>query len=87
VDERRKECKENILRECEWKKKPGCPMNTGHDQVNQILESGNVKLQNNRRVCMRQFMKLNEASLLGKGHIVLCFILSLPLRRNNEMVS
>jgi len=28
-----------------------CPRKTLHDQMNQILESGNIKSQNNRREC------------------------------------
>ena len=54
----------------------GRPRKTWHDQVNQILESGHVKSQNNRRVCMRRCMNVNEARSVCQDRVIWRSVLS-----------
>lgn len=39
-------------------------------QVNQIHEFGHVESQNNRRVCLRRYMNVNEATSVCKDRTV-----------------
>jgi len=54
----------------------GRPRKTWHDQVNQILDSGDVRSRNNRRECMRRCMNVNEARSICQDRVVWRSVLS-----------